>query len=886
MLTSAIVRTVNFCIRHAWAVILVAVLVAVGSGVYTARNFSINANVDDLLSSKLDWRQREIEYHNKFPESIELILVVVDAPTPELAQAASQALTQDLAKRTDLFRSVVDKGGGPFFRRNALLYAPTDRLEQLTGALTRANPLIGTLASDPSLRGLVQTLSFGLMGVQQGQLQLDAMTRPLNMVAEPIEKVLAGQPADFSWKVLLQGEAQPSELRHFIAVWPYLNHSELEPAARGIAAIREAAERLKLGTAERARVRITGPAPIADEELASANEGLALNGLLTGAIIIVILWIALRSFRLVLAVVATLATGLLATAALGLLMVGALNPISVAFAVLFVGLGADFAIQYTVRYRAQRYATGELMGGLIGAADRVGAPLTLAAGAAAAGFLAFLPTPYVGIAQLGTIAGVGMGVAYLASLTLLPALVWVMNPRPEPHSLRTPALAPVDRWLKHHRILIVSIAAAISLLGLPALLKLNFDFDPLHLRPASSESVATVRELAKDPNSGINAAQVLAGSPQEASAIAKKLAPLPEVAQVRTLDSLVPQDQDRKLALLSRAAQALGSAFERPRRPMPSDEENVAALRRGADNLRQTAGNAKGSGADAARRLAGALDHLADSDQQHRAKVTSVFVTPLMPDLDDLRDQLKAERVTVQNLPASLVRDWVSADGTHRVEADPKGDTNDDATLRRFATAVLAAEPHATGQAIATLEWGDTIVLSFEEAAAVALISIALLLWIVLRRFGDVLLTLIPLLVAAAVTLEICALTGFALNYANIIALPVLLGVGVAFKIYYIMAWRRGQTDFLQSALTRAVFFSALLTATAFGSLWLSAHPGTSSMGKLLALSLACTLVSAVLFQPALMGEPRKKPERKPQSQPQGKETPRVNERMPHGAAR
>jgi predicted RND superfamily exporter protein len=180
-------------------------------------------------------------------------------------------------------------------------------------------------------------------------------------------------------------------------------------------------------------------------------------------------------------------------------------------------------------------------------------------------------------------------------------------------------------------------------------------------------------------------------------------------------------------------------------------------------------------------------------------------------------------------------------------------------TLRRFARAVLAAEPNATGQAISTLEWADTIVLSFEEAAAVSLVSIAVLLWIVLRRFGDVLLTLIPLIVAAAVTLEICGLIGFKLNYANIIALPVLLGVGVAFKIYYILAWRRGQTDFLQSALTRAVFFSALLTATAFGSLWLSAHPGTSSMGKLLALSLACTLVSAVLFQPALMGEPRKK---------------------------
>jgi uncharacterized protein len=118
-------------------------------------------------------------------------------------------------------------------------------------------------------------------------------------------------------------------------------------------------------------------------------------------------------------------------------------------------------------------------------------------------------------------------------------------------------------------------------------------------------------------------------------------------------------------------------------------------------------------------------------------------------------------------------------------------------------------------------------------------------------------LTLVPLLLAGAVTLEICVIDGLALNFANIIALPLLLGVGVAFKIYYIMAWREGQTHLLQTSLTRAVIYSALTTATAFGSLCFSSHPGTASMGKLLALSLVCTLAAAVLFQPILMGKPR-----------------------------
>ena len=126
-----------------------------------------------------------------------------------------------------------------------------------------------------------------------------------------------------------------------------------------------------------------------------------------------------------------------------------------------------------------------------------------------------------------------------------------------------------------------------------------------------------------------------------------------------------------------------------------------------------------------------------------------------------------------------------------------------------------------------------------------------------LRRFSDVLLTLVPLILAGALTLEICVLLGIPMNFANIVALPLLLGVGVAFKIYYVVAWRAGSTNLLQSSLTRAIFYSALTTATAFGSLWFSSHPGTASMGKLLALSLATTLLAAVLFQPALMGKPR-----------------------------
>jgi uncharacterized protein len=232
-------------------------------------------------------------------------------------------------------------------------------------------------------------------------------------------------------------------------------------------------------------------------------------------------------------------------------------------------------------------------------------------------------------------------------------------------------------------------------------------------------------------------------------------------------------------------------------------------------------------------------------------------VRPLVYDLDLLRKSLSPQMVTMNTLPSDLVRDWVAPDGRARVEAVPKGDPNDTNVLRNFAIAVLRAEPSATGGAISLYEAARTVTSAFVEAGVLAVSAIAVLLLVALRRLWDVLVTLIPLLLAGVLTLEISVLDGLTLNFANIIALPLLLGVGVAFKIYYVLAWRAGKTHLLQSSLTRAVIFSAMTTAIAFGSMWASSYPGMSSMGKLMALALLCTMWAAVFFQPVLMGPPR-----------------------------
>jgi uncharacterized protein len=858
VLTSVVVSIVRTCTRFATLTLLVGLVLAIAAGFYTARHFAINTDINTLISDKLDWRQRDIQFDKAFDRD-STILAVVEASTPELTTTAAAALFDKLKGDSKNFVSIQPLGSGEFFEKNGFLFLQTQELAQLAGQFEAAAPLIEIMAGDPSIRGLTGALETGLAGVRRGEVKLDNTARPFNQIAQTVEDILNKGSANFSWRELTsKTPLTDTDRRAFIEFKPVIDYSALEPGKEATDAIRKTAADLDFPGKYQARVRLTGPIPIANEEYATVQEGAIINALGTVAVVLFILWLALHSAKIISAVFINLFVGLSITTAVGLAMVGSLNLLSIAFAVLFIGLGVDFGIQFSVRYRSERFKNDDLAEALQEAARRSAIPLSLAAMATAAGFLCFLPTDYKGISELGEIAGAGMLIAFLSSITVLPALLKLLNPPGEKEPVGYAFLAPIDRFLEDYRIPIVVGTLALAVAGLPLLYFMKFDFNPMHLRNPNAESIGTYLDLRKDPNTGASAINVLTHSDADARKIAAKLEKLPEVLRVQWLDSFVPEDQPAKLKLIGQAAKVLSPALnpESVDEP-PTDQENVDSLKSSVENLRKVAGDGKGPGAVASRRLADALQRLADSSEATRIKAQAIFVTPLQVVLNQLKNALQAQPVSLNTLPPDIVSSWKAKDGLMRVEALPKGDPNDNDNLRKFASAVLAAEPTAIGGPVSILKSGDTVVRAFIHAGIYALVVISLLLWITLRRISDVAMTLVPLLVAGAVTLEICVLIKLPLNFANIVALPLLLGVGVAFKIYYVVAWRSGRTNLLQTSLTRAIFFSAMTTATAFGSLWLSSHPGTSSMGKLLALSLLTTLAAVLLFQPALMGKPR-----------------------------
>ena len=851
-------RIVSLCSGAPIAVAAVCVALGIACGLYTSAGFKMDTDSTKLISDHVGWRQRENHFDKLFPQQVNLILVVVDGATPELAEAGTAALTEALTGEKKYFEHVRRPDGGAFFNQNGMLFLSYDDVKSTTEQMIAAGPFFGPLAADPSLRGVMDGLTTALQGVSRGQAKLEDLERPISGLDATLSRIADGKAAFLSWRSLITGaKSSPQEMRRFIEVKPVLDFGALEPGEKATNAIRAAAARLQLTPEQGVRVRLTGPVPLSDEEFATLADRAALMGGVMLISVLATLWAAVRSFRIIACILITLFVGLAITMALGLIVAHVFNIISIAFVALFVGIGVDFGIQFCVRYRAERHAKDDLRPALIRAGRGVGTPLALAAAATAAGFFSFLPTSYVGVAELGLVAGIGMIVAFVLCITFLPALLMLANPGGEKEGIGFAFLETVDRVMVSHRKEVLSGAAVAALVSLILVTFVKFDFNPLDLRSAKTESVSTLLDLMKDPLTSPNTIDVLAPNLDAAKALSGRLANIGQVGQTITLADFVPTDQTRKLALISDANLLLDATINPfTLKPAPSDAEVSASLAATAAALRDAAGKASGTQATDARRLADTLTRLFQGGAALRARAALALIPGLKTTLTQMSASLQAAPVSVATMPPDMVSDWIASDGTARIQIFPKDTSGTNTSLTEFSKAVLKVAPDATGAPISIRESGTTIVNAFIEAGVLSFLVITILLILVLRKARDVLLTIIPLVLTGLLTLGTSVAIGQQLNFANVIALPLLFGIGVAFNIYFVMAWRDGQIDLLQSSLTRAVIFSALTTASGFGSLWLSSHPGTASMGELLMISLGWTLVTTLFFMPALMGRP------------------------------
>lgn len=849
-------RVVTFATHRPLLILLAALALTIAAIGFAATRFAMTTDAVALISPDVPWRLAERKMDAAFPANGDTILIVVDGRTPELAEAGAAALAAKLATDTAHYHRVTRPDGGDYLAREGLLLGSTKDVEDASRRMIEAQPFLGPLASDPSLRGIAGAIGTMLEGVTRGDAKLAQIDKPMTVLADALASRRAGQPTFFSWQALLGDKSAPT--RRLILVKPVLDFTSLMPGEATGTAIRAAATALKLDAAHGVTVRLTGSVPLSDEEFASLADHAWLVGLVMIAAMLLTLRLATRSWRIVAAILVTTIAGLTITSALGLAMVGRFNLISVAFIPLFVGLGVDFGIQLGVRFQHERL-TLDPPAAIRAAAVALGPSLLLAAGAVCLGFLAFLPTDYVGVAELGLIAGVGMIVALAMSATMLPALLVLLRSGRPSAEIGSAAMAPLDALLLRRRKAVLGWFAVSMVASIVILPLVRFDFNPMHLRNPSFEAMATLNDLMRDPDRNPNVIDILTPDIAAAQRLATRLQKLPEVGGVITAATFVPGDQAAKLAAIGNAQTLLDLTLN-PILPAaaPSDADLVAALRKTATALRATATSPIDPAAAHARRLATEFEALAAANPAARAQAQALLVRPLGVMLDQLRAAISAQPVSLARLPTDIRADWIAPDGKAKVEVLPRAGTTDNADLARFTRAVTAIAPDATGTAVSMQGAAATIARAFVIAGILAFAVVSLLLLAVLRNVKEVAFTLAPVILSIFLTLGTCVLIRQPINFANIIAFPLLFGVGVAFHIYFVMAWRAGASNLLQSALARAIFFSALATGSAFGSLWLSRHPGTASMGKILMISLIWTLVCALIFEPALLGPARK----------------------------
>ncbi|TAL03511.1 MAG: hopanoid biosynthesis-associated RND transporter HpnN [Rhodospirillaceae bacterium] len=867
MLNALIRRLVDICARRRWIVLAVSVSLAAGAAVFAANVLRINTDTDALFDADLPFRVADDAYDRQFPADTDLIVAVIDGPSKIAASRAADRLAADLTQRTDLFRTVRAPEGGPFFAHNALLYLSPSELEELSARLAQAQPLLGAITADRSARGLFHMIALAFNAAAEGDAAAAGLAPAAAQTADVIDATLDGKPKAMNWSVLLSGLAAGDEKpRAFVLLQPRLDMEALEQGGDASAAVRATAVADGLTPARGFRVRLTGSVPLSDEEFATLKQGTGLSGVAAVVLVTVLLTAALGALRLVGAVVITLLMGLLLTMGWAAAAVGEINLISVAFAVMFVGIAVDFAIQFCMRYRAERRVHSNTEAALAATGATMANPLLLAAIATALGFFSFLPTAYRGVAQLGVIAGGGMIIALILSFTALPALIAIVRGKADAVPVGYLWAAPLNRWLVRRRMLVLVVAALFGGAALVALPRLTFDFDPLKLKDPTTESMSTVLDLMGDPWSTPNTLNVLVSTPEAARAMADKLGALPEVREALTVFDFVPEDQEQKLASIDDLSLWLGPALQVNSTAAPPSRDDIINAAQEARARAQAFLEGGTSGPDnealaplrdAAKSFIAAVDRLlAAPDHSVLDGLSPALASGLDDVLEPLRNGLQAQTVTMNDLPEDLRASWIAKDGRYRIQVFPKADGRDVTALADFLAAVRRVAPDASGPPATIYESGRIVTHAFATAAALALVSITGLLFVVLRRPADVGRVLAPLLLAGLLTLGTCAAIGFPLNFANIIALPLLLGVGVTFPIYLVTAWRDGEGLLLTSPSGRGMLFSALTTAAAFGSLALSRHPGTAAMGELLAMALGYVMLTTLFMLPALLGAP------------------------------
>ncbi len=842
--------------RHAFRTVLYAAVFFALSTWLTINFMTFEADHAEMVKQSEPFWGPQKEAAEKFPQYSRTAVVVVDAATIDIADDASEAFAARLRAEPEMFRSVFLPTEDPFFKRNAFMFLELDELGRVIDRLADAQPALAAVSQDPTLRGFFGIVDTGMTALKEGTDLPPAFAKLMNETAEGVEDFSQGQNIRLSWADEMMG-ANDMALRRIITTKPVVTRVKPQVEERALVArIRQIAQEPQFSLQNGVTVRVTGRLGMEYDELEAIKQGVGLAGILSLVFLAIILSAGLPSWRYIVAIYVTLLAGLQWTMGFATLAVGSLNMMSAAFAVLFVGLGVDHALHIALRYNENLQGGQKHFDAMRSAASTTGGAVALCALTSAIGFAAFIPTDYKGIAQLGLIAAAGMGFAVIASMTLMPAMFTLL--RTGSHKMGAPKLKPGDRLLApRRRFALLGIVLGVSAISYVKDTGLQFNFSSMSIRDPKAESVNTLFDLQNDGIETDFVATVLAADKQEAIDFAGRLEVLPQVKEAKSPYDFVPGDQDEKLLMIEDATTFLWPALQVNESPEGLDEAERLAV---VDDFLGKVASLETHDIEtlaALRRLARAFSDICHdpAGSVDLAALESELLGGVLRQLARLRDALEADYIEFEDLPLDLRHRLIATDGTHKVTALPAMNITEVGPLGEFVAAVQSVSPRVTGRPIVESGVGAIVVRSFIQAGSAALIFITALLLYFFRNIRETVLVLIPILLAGVLLVATMNVLGLTFNYGNVIALPLIFGLGVDSSIHLVLRARETHSavKVASSSTPQAVLLSSLTTVAAFASLSFSPHRGIASIGISLTIGIIWLLICTLLILPGLI---------------------------------
>ena len=886
---------------RAWAKIVVArrnlVLwitlgLVVAAGILTGTRLVIRNSTLDLIRKDSPVFQKYLAYMEEFDVRDEIVVVLKSDDLKASRQAANH-LAEKLKTEKGLSRVYYRHDFSPMADRLLLLAEE----EQLTG-IRRQMEELATL-----VKGNKKALNLnGILGEASSKFNdpylrkssnwqefipfIEEFVRNLKRLAKDLEKPVEegngkkglGELSEFEADLLKNEYLSLGEDGKTILMLLRPSVEEQKSATPFTGVIQRVRKLVEQTRPEFSNVTmgVTGEPVLLDDELRQSERDMIFASILTLTLIVILFFIAYGEFtRPLMAVVALLAS-IVICLGMTTAVIGHLNIISQAFIVMILGLGIDFGIQFLGRYEegiSLRQSPAEAVENTMGT---TGSALLTGGGTTAAAFYAMCFNDFTGLTELGWIAGTGVLLALAASLSVLPALL-LWRDRKGAHAkvgamLRFGFGEKLDRKLTFHPYLVLTGAAVLTWFAWQQSRKITFDYNLLHLQNPQMESVQLTRELLDTGKGSVIYGVAIADSVEQADRMADELREKAAVSKVRTLGDFVPRDQNKRMEEVNRIAQVAGQISLDTGGDQTVDvakakkdlEFLLESSQEGAKQAKSYIGLSKRARQAVEtfeklipplERAVAALDKLDPVEAEKRLERHQVkLVGSIVQNLDWLKTQRGDCPLTTEDLPPELKQRYLSKNGKVLLEIEPAVDVWERKPTEEFVGEIQTVAPEATGTPVMNLEYIDLLKESYVQAAFYAAGVVVVLIFLLFRRIKDVILTLLPLGIGILWMFGLLGFFKIQLNPANIVTLPMILGIGVAFGVYVVARYREeGKVRIFESSTGKAVVLSACTTLFGFGSMLFGEYRGLVSLGLVMSLGVICTLISAVVILPQIL---------------------------------